>query len=110
MGKHHEETYLVAGVVVIFFRVPNLIMHLICEITFWCETCGRNVVGKVYCDNSNPVPEEEKKKALGLIKHYHLIENHTMCWKCDKHIRSHEIAGMNWVHKKVWENLCGECA
>jgi hypothetical protein len=56
------------------------------------------------------MPEEEKTNALAFILRYHLIDNHTMCWKCGKRIRSHEIAGMNRVNKKVWENLCSECA
>jgi hypothetical protein len=86
--------------------VCKLVMQLLREKSFWC---GKNIVGKVYCEDSNPVPEEEKTKALAFIIHYHLIDNHTMCWKCGKQIRSHGIAGMNRVHKKVWENLCGEC-
>jgi hypothetical protein len=84
-------------------------MQLQREKTFWCEACGKNIVGKVYCDDSNTVPEEEKTKALAFIIHYHLIDNNTMCWKCGKQISSHQITGMNRVHKKVWENLCGEC-
>ena len=87
----------------------KLLMHLVRETTFWCGTCGKNIVVKVYCNDSNAVAEEEEKKALGLIMQYHQIEIHTMCWKCDKQISSHEIAGMNWVQGKVWENLCGEC-
>ena len=103
--------FLVARVLVGRFslRVRKLVMHLIRETKFWCETCAKNIFVKVYCDDSNAVSEGEEKKALGLIMQYHQIELHTMCWKCDKQIRSHEIAGMNWVRKKVWENLCGEC-
>jgi hypothetical protein len=98
----------VARVLVSCFPL-RLVMQLLREKSFWCEACGKNIVGKVYCEDSNPVPEEEKTKALAFITHYHLIDNHTMCWKCGKQIRSHGIVGMNWVRKKLWENLCGEC-
>ncbi len=84
-------------------------MRLIRETALWCGTCAKSIVVKVYCDDSNAVSEEEEKKALDLIMQYHLIENHTMCWQCGKRISSHEIAGMNWVNNKVWENLCRDC-
>ena len=92
------------------FKTKSWSLHLIRETSFWCGTCGKSIVVKVYCDdNSNEVSEEEEKKALGLISLYHQIEIHTMCWKCGKRIRSHEIAGMNRVDQRLWENLCGDC-
>jgi len=85
-------------------------MRLIWKTPFWCETCGRNVVGRVYREESDePLPEGEKEKALELLKHYHQIDNHTRCWKCGKHIKPHEIAATDWVNNK-WKDLCEDCA
>ena len=88
-------------------------MHLVWETTFWCDWCearGKDVVGKVYREESDePLPEEEKAKVLDLLKHYHQIDNHTTCWICGKHIKPHEIAGVDWVDNE-WKELCGDCA
>jgi hypothetical protein len=46
--------------------------QLIWEVPFWCETCNKDIMGRVYHEESDkPLSEEEKARGLELLKHYH---------------------------------------
>jgi hypothetical protein len=84
--------------------------QLIWEVPFWCETCNKDIMGRVYHEESDkPLSEEEKARGLELLKHYHQIGNHTTCWQCSKNIKPDEIAAVAWVNS-MWKDLCNDCA
>lgn len=84
-------------------------MILIWHTTFWCNTCGKEILGQVFSRTNDELPETEKQKALDQLKHYHQLDQHLSCFKCGKKLQSHEIEDVEWTGKE-WRDLCKNCA
>ncbi len=76
------------------------------EITFWCETCNRDINGRVHSNDS--LPENAKPWLLEQLKHDHFDDNHLTC-KCGKSIKRHEIADGVWDGNAM-KAICRDCA
>jgi len=77
---------------------------------FWCETCDKDIVGRIYHEESDePLPKEEKMKALELLNHYHKSIIIRRVGNAAENIKAYEIAAVDWVYG-AWKELSGGCA
>jgi hypothetical protein len=84
-------------------------MRVIWTAKFWCEACQKEVHRPLYSNSDcDELPDMDKGNALEILRNYHNLDHHTVCWRCGEHIPRQEIE-IFWVEDN-WKDICATCA